>query len=60
LFFNTFSKSSISRPVVARRPTEEEIEKMATQFENKRLSGEAGELKEQLHSGEIVHENVCL
>lgn len=50
-----------TRPVVARRPTQEEIEKMANRLEKAQLSGDAGkQLKSNLHSGEIVHEKVCV
>jgi hypothetical protein len=52
--------SPSTRAVIARRPTEEEIEKMANRFDNGRLSGDAGQLKTNLHSGEIVYNKVCL
>jgi hypothetical protein len=46
--------------VVAQKPTQEEIEVMARRIEKTRLSGEAGRLKSNLHSGEIVHNKVTI
>ncbi|KAI6189749.1 hypothetical protein M3Y97_00042300 [Aphelenchoides bicaudatus] len=52
---STIAPPADSKPLIAQKPTEEEIETLTHRFEKTRLSGEAGQLKGNLHSGEVNH-----